>query len=355
MTSSPVLSKHKGPNKVSHKDQSRWPFFLTLALGCILGLWFIQLATFLVIPAGSDKIQKIVDVPYGANLRTVAQVLAGEGIVRDPTYFIIAGKLIGVEKAIKPGEYAMHTHMRPLQILDLLKKGMIYQHEVVIPEGYTVKQIAQLLQDKQLADKEVVVKLSREPQFIRSLEIQANSLEGYLFPSTYYIARKTAPEEIIRMMVRAFQQTYTQEFEQRAQALHLTQHQVVTLASIIEKETSLDEERPLVSAVFHNRLRRHIPLQSDPTVIYSLPNFDGNLKRVHLKMSSPYNTYRRTGLPPGPIANPGKAAIYATLYPASVDYLFFVSRNDGTHYFSRSLQEHNLAVSMYQKVRRVKR
>jgi UPF0755 protein len=212
-----------------------------------------------------------------------------------------------------------------------------------------------LLQDKQLVDKEAIIKLSREPQFIRSLEIQANSLEGYLFPSTYYITRKTAPEEIIRMMVRAFQQIYTHEFEQRAQDLHLTQHQVVTLASIVEKETSLDEERPLVSAVFHNRLRRHIPLQSDPTVIYAVPNFDGNLKRVHLKMNSPYNTYRWPGLPPGPIANPGKAAIYAALYPASVDYLFFVSRNDGTHYFSRSLQEHNLAVGMYQKVRRVKR
>ncbi len=337
------------------ENRSRLPFFLTLGAICFLGLWFIQLTTFLVIPAQADKIQKIVDIPYGANLRTVAQVLAGEGIVRDPTYFIIAGKLIGVEKAIKPGEYAMHTHMRPLQILDLLKKGMIYQHEVVIPEGYTVRQIAQLLQDKQLADKEAIIKLAREPQFIRSLEIRVNSLEGYLFPSTYYIARKTAPEEIIRMMVRAFQEVYTPELEERAQQLHLTQNQVVTLASIIEKETSLDEERSLISAVFHNRLRRHIPLQSDPTVIYALPNFDGNLKRVHLKMKSPYNTYRWPGLPPGPIANPGKASIYATLYPASVDYLFFVSRNDGTHYFSRSLQEHNLAVSMYQKVHRVKR
>jgi UPF0755 protein len=355
MTSLPVLIKHKGSNKVSRKDQSRLPFFLTLAGGCILGLWFIQLTTFLVIPAQADKIQKIVDIPYGANLRTVARVLAEEGMIRDSTYFIIAGKLMGVEKVIKPGEYSMHTHMRPLQVLDLLKKGMIYQHEVVIPEGYTIRQIAQLLEGKQLADKEAIVRLTREPQFIRSLGIEANSLEGYLFPSTYYIARKTAPDEMIRMMVRAFQQVYTQEFEERAKGLHLTQHQVVTLASIIEKETSMDEERPLISAVFHNRLKRRIPLQSDPTVIYALQEFDGNLKRVHLKIPSRYNTYRWPGLPPGPIANPGKASIYATLYPASVDYLFFVSRNDGTHYFSRNLQEHNRAVTLYQKVRRATR
>ncbi len=337
------------------ENRSRLPFFLTLGAICFLGLWFIQLTTFLVIPAQADKIQKIVDIPYGANLRTVAWVLAGEGIIRDSTYFIIAGKLIGVEKAIKPGEYAMNTHMRPLQILDLLKRGDIYKHPVVIPEGYTIRQIAQLLEDKQLADKKTFIGLTRDPGFIHSLEIQVDDLEGYLFPSTYSIAKSTAPEEIIRMMVRAFQEVYTPELEERAQQLHLTQNQVVTLASIIEKETSLDEERSLISAVFHNRLRRHIPLQSDPTVIYALPNFDGNLKRVHLKIKSPYNTYRWPGLPPGPIANPGKASIYATLYPASVDYLFFVSRNDGTHYFSRSLQEHNLAVSMYQKVHRVKR
>jgi UPF0755 protein len=340
---------------VSHKDQSRWPFFLILTVGCILGLWFIQLTTFLVIPAQADKIQKIVDVPYGANLRAVAQVLAGEGIIRNSTYFIIAGKLIGVEKVIKPGEYAMHTRMRPLQILDLLKRGDIYKHPVIIPEGYSIRQIAHLLDDKQLADDQTFIGLTQDLAFIRSLEIQTRNLEGYLFPSTYNIAKGTAPEEIIRMMVRAFQEVYTQELEERAKQLHLTQHQVVTLASIIEKETSVDEERPLISAVFHNRLKRHIPLQSDPTVIYALPDFNGNLKRVHLKIKSPYNTYRWPGLPPGPIANPGKASLDAAVYPAQVDYLFFVSRNDGTHYFSRSLQEHNLAVSMYQKVRRVKR
>jgi len=340
---------------VKQKNKARWPFFLALAGGCILGLWFIQFTTFLVIPPQQGKTQKIVDIPYRANLRTVAQVLAGEGVIRNPAYFIVAGKLMGVERSIKPGEYAMHTRMRPLQVLGILRKGDIYEHAIVIPEGYTIRQIAQLLEEKQLTESKAFIGLTRDTRFIRSLEIQTDSLEGYLFPSTYSMARKTAPEEIIKMMVRTFQQVYTQEFHERARQLHLTQHQVVTLASIIEKETSVDEERPKVSAVFHNRLKRRMPLQSDPTVIYALPNFDGNLKRVHLKIASPYNTYRWPGLPPGPIANPGEASLYATLYPASVDFLFFVSRNDGTHNFSRNVREHNQAVAKYQKPRRVKR
>ena len=340
---------------IGQENKSRWSFFVALGVGCLLGLWFIQLVTFLIIPAQADKIQKIIEIPPGANLRAVAQLLVDEGVIKDPAYFIVAGKLTGIERVIKPGEYAINTRMRPLQILDLLKKGMIYQHEVVIPEGYTIRQIAQLLEDKQFADKKAFIQLTQDPEFIHSLEIQADSLEGYLFPSTYRIAKKTAPEEIIRMMVRAFQEVYTEELQDRARQLHLTQHEVVILASIVEKETSVDEERRLVSAVFHNRLRRHMPLQSDPTVIYALPNFDGNLKRVHLKMKSPYNTYRWLGLPPGPIANPGKAAIDAALYPESVDYLFFVSRNDGTHFFSRNFQDHNRAVTRYQKMRKVSR
>jgi UPF0755 protein len=308
-----------------------------------------------VLPAQAGKSRRIIDIPQGANLRAVARLLAGEGFIQNTTYFILAGKLIGVERSIKPGEYAIHAEMRPLQILDLLKKGVIYQHEVVIPEGYTVRQIAQLLEDKQLADKKTFIKLAHHPQFVHSLEIQADSLEGYLFPSTYPVTKNTPPEEIIQMMVRAFRQVYTQELEDRAHLLHLTQHEVVTLASIIEKETSVDEERSLVAAVFHNRLRLGMPLQSDPTVIYSIPDFDGNLKRVDLKRSSLYNTYRWPGLPPGPIANPGMASLNAAVRPAPVNYLFFVSRNDGTHYFSRNIKEHNTAVARYQKVHRVKR
>ena len=340
---------------VKKGDRSRWRFFLILIAVGLFGLWFIQTATFLIIPAQVDKAQRVIEIPQGANLRVVAQLLSGEGLIKDPTYFIIAGKLTGVEREIKPGEYEVHTDMRPLQILNLLKRGDLYHHDVVIPEGYNVKQIAELLEEKQLADSKTIIGLTRDKEFIRSLEIQSNSLEGYLFPSTYRIAKRTPPEDLIRMMVRAFQHVYTQEFQDRAQALHLTQNQVVTLASMIEREASSDEERRKVSAVFHNRLRRHIPLQSDPTVIYALPDFDGNLKRVHLKIASPYNTYRWPGLPPGPIANPGGAALDAALHPAPVDYLFFVSRNDGTHYFSNSIQEHNRAVAKYQQKRRMKK
>lgn len=334
---------------------SRGGFFIALICAGLLALWLIQLATFLVVPARVDKVQKFIEIPEGSNLRAVARLLTDEGLIRNPTYFIIVGKFIGVERVVKPGEYALHTHMRPLQILDYLKKGIIHQYEIVIPEGYSIKQIAQLLEQKQLADSESFISLTQDPVFIRSVEIEANSLEGYLFPSTYTVAKRTPPEEIIRMMVRAFHQVYTPEMQERAKELNLTRHQVVTLASLIEKETSVDEERALVSAVFHNRLRRHIPLQSDPTVIYAIPEFDGNLKRVHLRNRSPYNTYRWPGLPPGPIASPGKDSLEAALYPAPVDYLYFVSRNNGTHHFSKSIQDHNRAVDRYQKNRRAKK
>jgi UPF0755 protein len=174
-------------------------------------------------------------------------------------------------------------------------------------------------------------------------------LEGYLFPETYYFARATKPKDVIRTMVDGVKQLWTPELEAQAKRLHLTLHEVLTLASVVEKETGIREERELIAAVFHNRLRRRIPLQSDPTVIYGLTAFDGNLRKRDLLDPSPYNTYRIQGLPPGPIASPGADSIKAALFPSASPYLYFVSRNDGTHYFSASLEEHNRAVEKFQK------
>jgi UPF0755 protein len=185
--------------------------------------------------------------------------------------------------------------------------------------------------------------------------IEAPSLEGYLFPSTYYVTRRTTPAELVRRMVRQFQESTRDLDWSGAADRKLSRHQIITLASIIEKETSQDDERPLVAAVFSNRLARRIPLQSDPTIIYALPNFNGNLRRVDLGVKSPYNTYRVAGLPPGPIANPGLASLEAALHPAPVKYLYFVSKNDGTHYFSSTLAEHQKAVARYQSPSRARR
>lgn len=332
-------------SRTSHRRH----FFLGLTGGFCIGLLLMQMATFLVLPPSSARTEKLVEVPRGATLRDVADILAAEDIVNNPLYFTIAAKLAGVERQIKPGEYVLNTRMRPLEVLDFLRKGITLHYEIVIPEGYTMEQIAGLLQEKEILPAEEFIRRARDPEFIRSLGLDSESLEGYLFPSTYYISKDTTADRILQRMVQVFDRVYTTELSERARQLGMTRHQVVTLASIIEKEASAESERPLVSAVFHNRLRLGMPLQSDPTVIYAVSAFDGNLKRAHLMMDSPYNTYQRRGLPPGPIANPGAASIQAALYPAPVDYLYFVSRNNGTHYFSSSIDEHNRAVAIYQK------
>jgi UPF0755 protein len=183
---------------------------------------------------------------------------------------------------------------------------------------------------------------------IKTVGVEANSLEGYLFPDTYRLD-KTMPEEaIIKKMVSRFWEIFNVDLQNRSRELGFSYHQVVTLASIIEKETGAEEERRLISAVFHNRLKRKELLQSDPTVIYAVKDFDGNLTREDLKLDSRYNTYRYAGLPPGPIANPGRASLIAALHPAEVDYLYFVSKNDRTHEFSSDLKQHNAAVRKYQ-------
>ncbi len=195
------------------------------------------------------------------------------------------------------------------------------------------------------------MKVVEDPTLMAEFGIEGESLEGYLFPDTYQFAKRTPPHEIVRRMVTQFQTVYDESFRKRAAQLGMTLREVVTLASIIEKETGNASERGLISAVFHNRLKKKMRLQSDPTVIFALTDFNGNLTKKDLSAPSPYNTYRFIGLPPGPIANPGKESLYAALYPANVDYLYFVSKNDGTHFFSKNLREHNGAVNKYQRRR----
>jgi UPF0755 protein len=221
-------------------------------------------------------------------------------------------------------------------------------YKLTVPEGYNQDQIAALVASAGFTSAEVFLKACTDPHLIQSKGIAAKDLEGYLFPDTYYFPRPAAPETIISAMVQNFWSVFTDEMKKRADQMNLSIHKTVTLASIIEKETGVATERPLISSVFHNRLKKRMRLESDPTVIYGIEDFDGNLTRKHLKTYTPYNTYRIKGLPPGPIANPGKEAIEAALYPAESDYLFFVSRKDRTHHFSTNLSDHNKAVRRYQ-------
>ena len=278
----------------------------------------------------------------------VAERLHRQNLIRSDWAFVWLGRLTGADRKIIPGEYEFHGGMDSSAILGKILKGEVVQYRVTIPEGFSVSQIAEVLHEQRLADREAFLRCTRDPSFIRTLSLPVESLEGYLFPDTYRFARHVKPERLIEAMVARFQRAVTEKHRRRAAELGLSMHQVVTLASVIEKETARPDERVLISGVFHNRLRRKIPLQSDPTVIYALNDFDGNLQKKDLAIESPYNTYRVLGLPPGPIANPGSAAISAALYPASTRYLYFVSRNDGSHEFSATLAEHNRAVRKYQ-------
>lgn len=299
-----------------------------------------------------DRRVRIVDVPEGASFRQIAVLLEKERLLASQWGFLLLGKLSGVDRRIPAGEYALHAGMKPQEILSEILSGHVVLHPVTIPEGYTVAQVAELLDRKGLADRAEFLRLAHDRDFIRTLDLgeePLTSLEGYLFPNTYRFAKHTKAEAIIGTLVQGLRETLTPEVRARAKEVGMTVHQVLTLASVIEKETGVGEEQELISAVFHNRLKRRIPLQSDPTVIYALASFDGNLKKRDFAVASPYNTYRVTGLPPGPIANPGAGAIKAALYPPPSSYLYFVSRNDGTHMFSSTLAEHNRAVEKYQR------
>ena len=301
------------------------------------------------LPVQQTEIHQVVEIPEGASFKETANLLAQKGLIMSPFWFRLLGKFQDAERKIKPGEYDLHTAMRPIEILNTLVSGRVIQYSVTVQEGFTARQIAKVLGATGIVKEADVARLVADPAFIKSLGIEAPMLEGYLYPDTYYFPKRAKAEDVVRAMVSRLRQVYTSELQAQSAALKMTEVQVLTLASIIEKETGQDAERPLISAVFHNRLRKGLHLQSDPTVIYGIPNFNGNLTRADLARPTPFNTYTSAGLPPGPIANPGTKSIIAALNPAPVNYLFFVSKNDGTHQFSATLGEHNRAVDHYQK------
>lgn len=292
---------------------------------------------------------KVITIADGSTFQHVAGLLERERLIKSRSAFVLLGKANAADRKIRPGEYELNPTMAPADILAKLLAGRVVLHSVTIPEGYTMVQIAEVLAQRQITDRAEFLRLAKDKAFIKTLGISAETLEGYLYPDTYRFPKPVSAKDVIRTMVEQLNQVITPEWQARAKDIHLTIHQVLTLASVIEKETGSGEERPQISSVFHNRLQKKIPLQSDPTVIYGLPDFDGNLHKKDLSHPSLYNTYRWAGLPPGPIASPGAQAIRATLYPAASPYLYFVSKNDGTHQFSATLVEHNKAVDKYQK------
>ncbi len=316
---------------------------LLLAAGG-LGAWY---ALYLNSPApGSGPV--IVVIPRGAGVRQIGALLAEHKLITNDIRFLILARLNHAGSRLRAGEFSIPRGLRPAEVLDLLARGRVVQHRLTIPEGLTMVEIAALYAQDGWVAKEDFLHLCNDPLFTHGLGIKENRLEGYLFPDTYLLVRgETSARSIITTMVNRFLDIWQQVAPKTQNSM--TRHQIVTLASIVEKETANGKERPLIARVFFNRLQKSMRLQSDPTVIYGLPKFNGNLTRKDLLRKTPYNTYVIEGLPPGPICNPGKAALEAVLHPADSTALYFVSKNNGSHKFSNTLKEHNRAVRKYQK------
>jgi len=307
---------------------------------------------FLSIPISGRGGDTDVVIPEGASFRQVGDILKDAGILDSPFRFYLLGLGTQTTRHVRAGHYRLNGRMLPQELLGKLVRGEIVADRVTVPEGLTLRQVAGLFERSGIVtDKDEMIALGNSRDFALRWDIDEEGVEGYLFPDTYFFAKGLSPERVMGAMIERFWQVYDEEIRRGGSSVSLKKDEIVVLASIIEKESSLTDEQPLVSAVFHNRLKRGIPLCSDPTVIYGMDNFDGNLSKDDLKRDTPYNTYTKQGLPPGPIANPGRLAIRAALNPAPVSYLYFVSKNDGTHHFSATLTEHNDAVSRYQKRR----
>ncbi len=318
---------------------------LLFTVAAAYGSLFLAFATRSVAP----KEAVVLTVKPGMSFSAVADALHREQVVSDLLLFRLLARLSGAEDEIKAGEYEFRLAATPGEVLGRLVAGDVRRYRLTIPEGFNLREIGQRIAEAGIATADQAMALAFEPGFIASLDVDAASLEGYLFPETYTYVSGTPLKALFSQMVGQFRKRLDPEVVAAAATHGLDEHQLVTLASIVQKEAGNDDEMPLIAAVFLNRLQRRIPLQADPTVIYGLgEDFDGNITRADLRMPTPYNTYTMVGLPPGPIASPGEKALRAVAFPADVRYLYFVARGDGTHVFSHTLKEHNQAVRTYQ-------
>jgi UPF0755 protein len=305
----------------------------------------IQLLT--PLPVGKKNIE--IEIPKGATFRQAAEIFYKEGVIRNKNLFLFIGRISRIDRKIRAGYYSIYSSMNTFDLLKVLRMGQIIEYEVTVVEGDSLREIADKLSEKGIVDKEDFRDLSADKDFLSSYHITAPTFEGYLFPATYKIPKGMDPEDAIGMMINKMNEKYYGKLAQRAAEIGLSEREVLTLASIIEKEAVTDKERPLISAVYHNRLRKKMPLQADPTAIYGVKSSREKITAEDIRRKTAYNTYMIKGLPPGPIASPGMKSIMAALYPANVPYLYFVSNNDGTHHFSVTAEEHEKAVKLYRQ------
>ena len=317
----------------------------------VIFVFCVLLLNYSISSIDKKNINVLVDIPTGSSFLEVTEILNKSGLIKHRVFFYSLAVIKRARRHICAGEYEINILLTPAAMIDKLIRGEVKEHIVLIPEDFSVQEIAARLDSEKLINKEIFFELAKDKDFLESLNIKAGSIEGYLFPDTYYFNRSMNTRQIMKKMVNNFWEKVTPEMIKRAGELKFNINQLITFASIIGKESGNDAEKPMISAVFYNRLRKRMPLQSDPTAVYDLDNFEGKILRSHLRRKSPYNTYVVRGLPPGPIANPGVASLHAALYPAPVNYLYFVSKKDGSHFFSDSLSEHNKAINYYKHLK----
>lgn len=326
-----------------------------LILAALILLIFISWFSFhFYFPNKGPAGEILFEVKKGDTASGIAHLLREKGVIRQKTIFILGYRLFYSPQSIKAGEYAIRFPKSTKEILGLLIEGQVVLHPITIPEGLTRQEIALHLKTAASIGYDDFLNATARVQSIDDMDPKAGNLEGYLFPETYHFSRDFTVEDLVTAMVSHFRDVFNREWQARADELGLTVREVVILASLIEKETSLSEERAVVSSVFHNRLNKGMKLDCDPTIIYALKQegrFKDRLRTKDLRYDTPYNTYLYPGLPPGPIANPGRGSIRAALFPADTNYFYFVSKNDGSHHFSHTFREHQNAVIKYQKRR----
>jgi len=319
---------------------------LVLAVILLAGVVGGQYGYFLLHPVAPPG-QRVIIVETGASLSSIAKRLKERGVISNIANFKLLARWHDAGSHIQAGSYEFVRAATPGEVLARLTSGDTLQQSFTIPEGFSLSQIAKKLEAEGCGPASNFMALAVDPEFIKSLGLEVDSLEGYLFPETYDFGPESSQDRLIRTMVRQAKKRLSPELLSQANAVNLNQHQLLTLASIIQKEAGNKAEMPIISSVFHNRLKKGMRLQADPTVTYGLTEFSGRITRKHLATETPYNTYRITGLPAGPIACPGEDALHAAANPADTDYLYFAAKGDQTHEFSRTLSEHNAAVRKY--------
>ncbi len=302
---------------------------------------------FVATPAGQGKNARLFDFSEGGSLKKLAGELESAGIISNARLFGVYARLRDADAKVKAGCYQFSDGLSPAEILRRMVAGEIFAARFSVPEGYSVYQIAELLESRHIFKKEPFLRQCFNRELLKELGIDGTSVEGYLYPATYTIPPNMDEAGLVRAMVGQFDKIYGKKFADRVRSLGVPRRMVITIASIIEKEAIVPTERPLIASVFRNRLNAGMPLQSDPTAIYGVRACGGKVSKQDVMRRTPYNTYLIKGLPPGPIGNPGSSAIEAAITPAASSYFYFVAKKDGTHYFSATLEEHNRAVHRY--------